>query len=47
MGEFPSSPSIKGLSWLGRVKDATGSGVVVGGTSQCVFGRVNHRCTGT
>ncbi len=42
MGEFPSSPSIKGLSWLGRVKDATGSGVVVGGTSQCVFGRVNH-----
>jgi glutamyl-tRNA(Gln) amidotransferase subunit D len=42
MGEFPTSPSIKGLSWISHVKDAVESGVIVGGTSQCVFGRVNH-----
>ncbi len=42
MGEFPSSPSVKQFSWLDHVKDAAGSGIVVGGTSQCVYGRVNH-----
>ena len=42
MGERPSTAAIKGLSWMGRVKGGKGR-IVMGMTSQCVFGRVNRK----
>ncbi len=41
LGHVPSAPSIAGLSWIGGVKAAVDSGVVVGITSQCLYGRAN------
>ena len=40
---MPSSPSIKGLSWLQNVKRAVDAGIIVGVTSQCIYGRVNDK----
>ncbi len=41
MGHVPSSTSKNGYSWLDHIKNATDKGVVVGMTSQCIYGRVN------
>ena len=41
LGHVPTSPSISSNSWIGEIRKAVESGVVVGVTSQCVFGRVN------
>ena len=43
LGHVPSSPSIKDLSWLSNVKRAVDAGMVVGVTSQCIYGRVNDK----
>ena len=41
MGHVPSSTSKEEYSWLGRIKNTVDKGVVVGMTSQCIYGRVN------
>lgn len=41
LGHVPTSTEHPGRSWIGVVKHATESGVVVGVTSQCLYGRVN------
>jgi glutamyl-tRNA(Gln) amidotransferase subunit D len=41
LGHVPVEPSMKENSWLPAIKDAIGSGMVVGMTSQCLYGRVN------
>jgi glutamyl-tRNA(Gln) amidotransferase subunit D len=41
MGYAPISPSIKELSWTSHIKAASDSGMVLGITSQCLYGRVN------
>ncbi len=41
LGHTPVSTSNKNLSWLGSVKKAIDSGLIVGMTSQCLYGRVN------
>lgn len=41
LGHVPVSPSRKELSWINSIKSAVDSGVVVGMTSQCLYGRVN------
>ena len=43
LGHVPSSPSIKDLSWLQNVKRAVDAGIIVGVTSQCIYGRVNDK----
>ncbi|MCL4365236.1 MAG: Glu-tRNA(Gln) amidotransferase subunit GatD [Candidatus Marsarchaeota archaeon] len=42
LGHVPSSPSIRELSWISHVKSAVDFGMVVGATSQCIYGRVNE-----
>ena len=41
MGHVPSATSKKEYSWISHIKSATEKGVVVGMTSQCIYGRVN------
>ncbi len=41
LGHVPSSTAEKKYSWIEHVKKATESGMVVGATSQCLYGRVN------
>jgi glutamyl-tRNA(Gln) amidotransferase subunit D len=41
LGHTPVSISHEGMSWLPYLKRAVESGLVVGMTSQCVYGRVN------
>ncbi len=41
LGHAPVSPSITENSWLKNIKDAIDSGVIIGMTSQCIYGRVN------
>ena len=41
LGHVPTTPSINEYSWIGHVKSAVDSGMVVGTTSQCLYGRVN------
>ncbi len=41
LGHTPVSISHEGMSWLPHLKKATEKGIVVGMTSQCVYGRVN------
>ncbi len=41
MGNLPISTPDRRASWLGALRRARDSGVVVGITSQCVYGRVN------
>ncbi len=42
LGHVPTSPSLKELSWIGHVKKAVDAGIVVGVTSQCLYGRVHE-----
>lgn len=41
LGHTPVSTKHKGFSWLEAVKSAAESGIIVGITSQCLYGRVN------
>jgi glutamyl-tRNA(Gln) amidotransferase subunit D len=41
LGHMPISTSHKEYNWLNGVKDAVAAGMVVGITSQCLFGRVS------
>ncbi|MEM0149298.1 MAG: Glu-tRNA(Gln) amidotransferase subunit GatD [Candidatus Micrarchaeaceae archaeon] len=41
MGHTPVSTEHEGFSWLPEIKKAIDSGIVVGMTSQCLYGRVN------
>ena len=41
LGHTPVSTTHRGMSWLPNIKDAVESGIVVGMTSQCLYGRVN------
>ncbi len=41
LGEVPVDPALKSRSWIPRIKDAVASGMVVGITSQCLYGRVS------
>ncbi len=41
LGHTPVSTEHEGKSWLPAIKDAIGRGMVVGMTSQCLYGRVN------
>ncbi len=43
LGHVPSSTPHGGYNWLGVIKDAVASGLVVGMTSQCLYGRVNSK----
>lgn len=42
LGHVPTSTSIKEMSWINHVKKAVDSGMLVGVTSQCIYGRVNQ-----
>jgi glutamyl-tRNA(Gln) amidotransferase subunit D len=42
LGNIPGSPTHPELSWLGKVASAVEKGMVVGITSQCIYGRVNE-----
>ncbi len=42
LGHVPTTPSIKEYSWIGHVKKAIDSGMIIGITSQCLYGRVNE-----
>ncbi|MEM3227838.1 MAG: Glu-tRNA(Gln) amidotransferase subunit GatD, partial [Candidatus Micrarchaeaceae archaeon] len=42
LGHTPVSISHEGMSWLPYIKEAVEKGIVVGMTSQCVYGRVNQ-----
>ncbi|MGC8478727.1 MAG: Glu-tRNA(Gln) amidotransferase subunit GatD [Candidatus Micrarchaeia archaeon] len=41
LGHTPVSISHEGMSWLPHLKNAVEKGLIVGMTSQCVYGRVN------
>lgn len=41
LGHTPMSPSNKQYSWLDRISNAVKRGVIVGMTTQCLYGRVN------
>ena len=41
LGHTPASTVKKELSWIPHVRSATDSGIVIGITSQCIYGRVN------
>lgn len=41
LGHVPSQTEKKEYSWLSHVKKATDSGMIIGATSQCLYGRVN------
>ena len=41
LGHVPSSGPHKEFVWLDSIRDAVKSGVIVGMTSQCLYGRVN------
>ncbi|MCL4372192.1 Glu-tRNA(Gln) amidotransferase subunit GatD [Candidatus Marsarchaeota archaeon] len=41
LGHTPVSTQHQGLSWLPNIKNAIDSGLIVGMTSQCLYGRVN------
>ncbi len=41
LGHTPVSPSNKQHSWLDRISNAVKKGVIVGMTTQCLYGRVN------
>ena len=41
LGHVPSQTEKKGYSWLSSVKTATDSGMIIGATSQCLYGRVS------
>ena len=42
LGHAPVSPSFSKGSWIGPIKRAVDMGMVVGMTSQCLYGRVNE-----
>ena len=42
LGHTPSSVRYKEFSWIEKVKDLTKKGVIIGITSQCIYGRVNN-----
>ncbi|MCL5433498.1 MAG: Glu-tRNA(Gln) amidotransferase subunit GatD [Candidatus Marsarchaeota archaeon] len=42
LGHTPVSVEHEGFSWLPYIKNAVANGVVVGMTSQCLYGRVNE-----
>lgn len=42
LGHVPVSAKHKGFSWIDSVKKAVDKGVIVGVTSQCLYGRVNN-----
>jgi glutamyl-tRNA(Gln) amidotransferase subunit D len=41
LGHTPVSTANKDFSWLGKIKTAIDSGLIIGMTSQCLYGRVN------
>jgi glutamyl-tRNA(Gln) amidotransferase subunit D len=41
LGHTPVSVQHEGFSWLPQIKEAVEKGIVVGMTSQCIYGRVN------
>jgi len=41
LGHTPVSTEHEGFSWLPAVKEAIESGIIIGMTSQCLYGRVN------
>ncbi len=41
LGHTPSSVRHKGFSWIEKVKEAADKGIIIGITSQCIYGRVN------
>ncbi|MGI0141737.1 MAG: Glu-tRNA(Gln) amidotransferase subunit GatD [Candidatus Micrarchaeales archaeon] len=43
LGHVPTTPSIKGLSWIPAIKKAVDSGVIVGLASQTLYGRTNDK----
>jgi glutamyl-tRNA(Gln) amidotransferase subunit D len=43
LGHVPSSPAKKEGSWLGSIERACDKGMIIGMTSQCLYGRVNPR----
>ena len=43
LGHAPVSTSHQEYLWLPKIKEATDSGMVIGVTSQCIYGRVNSR----
>ncbi len=42
LGHVPVSPTLAKYSWLDHIKKAVDEGIVVGMTSQCLYGRVNE-----
>lgn len=42
LGHVPVAPSSDDRSWLPWIKSAVGKGIIVGITSQCIYGRVNR-----
>ncbi|MDE1761855.1 MAG: Glu-tRNA(Gln) amidotransferase subunit GatD [Candidatus Micrarchaeota archaeon] len=43
LGHVPTTPGIKELSWIPHIKEASKKGVVIGMTSQTIFGRVSDK----
>ncbi len=41
LGHVPTSTKREELSWIGSIRSANDAGVIVGITSQCIYGRVN------
>ncbi|MDE1846325.1 MAG: Glu-tRNA(Gln) amidotransferase subunit GatD [Candidatus Micrarchaeota archaeon] len=41
LGHVPTAPSMKEMSWIPYIKNANNSGLVIGMTSQTLFGRVS------
>ena len=41
LGHVPTSPSIKEMSWIPHIKHASDKGVIIGMTSQTLYGRVS------
>lgn len=42
LGHTPTSVIHKGFSWIEKVKNLTKKGIIIGITSQCIYGRVNN-----
>ncbi|MCL5092172.1 MAG: hypothetical protein M1364_00735 [Candidatus Marsarchaeota archaeon] len=42
MGHTPTSTRDENGSWLPNIKNAIGKGMIIGMTSQCIYGRVNE-----
>ena len=42
LGHTPTSTKDKNYSWLPKIKNAVSKGMIIGMTSQCIYGRVNE-----